>query len=314
MSAELTQTVPGWERVRSALEEIRACHAETEDYLQSVTAEFDQWGETLAHRQRLLQHEAARQQENQASVLHAYEERFSAWQKAVDRQLADLQNNHATAEEQSTRLSGVKDELTAWQKEIQQQRGEFQKHQATLETQIARLGDAAAAVTAGQEELETHHREWARQCEALTALPNALAATQQAAPQLDPTFEELQQRYAELQQERTLLESELENVRGRAAELTESLGEQKRAVVERQSHWDEELNHMRLLLENIARSQAEAERQSAQHWAAAAAQTPAADPVLGSVLAQFELIEKDCARRREGAAMDKQDRRKPGIY
>jgi chromosome segregation ATPase len=393
---EINQSVPGWGRVRDALGEIRACHTDIENYLQSANAEFDQWREMLVARQRLVEQQDAERQ-----------------QAAMTQQAA------AQRENQESAVRSCEEQFAAWQKEIERQRGELQMSQAATMEQLARLGELAAAVTSGQKDLAGHGREWAQKCEALSALSDALAAAQPHAnpspelqqqfaelkealaalpkalsaaqppaslspelqqqfaelkealatlpktlaadqppasnfpelqqqsaelkealmalpkmlaaaqphaspsPELQQQFAELKaalanlpktlaaaqppassspelrQQYAELKQERALLESELENVRNRAAELTESLNEQKLAAAERQSHGDEELRHMRLLLETIARRQLEAERLAAKYQAAASGSSPAADPVLGSVLAQFELIEKDCARRRE---------------
>jgi chromosome segregation ATPase len=264
VSAELVQAVPGWERVQEALGEICACHADLNGFINGVTTEFDQWGETFAQRQRQLQQQTTCQRETQASALHAEEERFSAWQKEVERQCGEIRQGHTTMEEQ-----------------------------------IQRLSNLAAEVATGQKELLSHRQEWTEQCETLANLPHALAATERPAPEADPSFQELRQQYSELQQERILLESELENVRSRAAELTELLSEQKRSAMERQAHWDEELRCMRLLLESMAGRQAEVERQIVQRLGTAPNPPPAADPVLGSVLAQFELIQQDCARRRQ---------------
>jgi predicted nucleic acid-binding Zn-ribbon protein len=92
-------------------------------------------------------------------------------------------------------------------------------------------------------------------------------------------------------QERARLESELEAARHRAEEMVEALAEQKRHVTQQQAEWAGELKRMRSLLESVsARVASDAGRPGGT--------AVVNDPVLDSVVAQFEMLQKDVARQR----------------
>ncbi len=107
-------------------------------------------------------------------------------------------------------------------------------------------------------------------------------------------------------QERTILERELEAVRNRAAELSEALEQQKRDAATQQTEWAGELKRMRRTLQQMAhrlveRAEMPAPTAAADHDVRPRPSEPAhdADPVLNSVMAQFEILQNDAARRRE---------------
>jgi hypothetical protein len=106
------------------------------------------------------------------------------------------------------------------------------------------------------------------------------------------------------ERERAELEAELEAVRGRAAEMAESLAEQKRLLAQQQVEWAREFKRMRCLLEGMSGQLAEGIAGAGvgisepAPSAACPAAPPAGDPVLDSVLAQFAMLQKDVARRR----------------
>jgi len=135
---------------------------------------------------------------------------------------------------------------------------------------------------------------------------------------------QLEQQHTQFQQERRELESQMESVRNRAAEMTDAVAEQKRIAEEQQAQWTGELKRMRRLLEGISgvifqreavphggESQPQAQPNTtndhnttddpdtANHHNTTDDPDPAdADPVLDSVLAQFELLQQDLAQRR----------------
>jgi septal ring factor EnvC (AmiA/AmiB activator) len=115
--------------------------------------------------------------------------------------------------------------------------------------------------------------------------------------QLQEQIQQMTRQQALLEQERTQLESELEAVRNRAAETAELLAEQKRLSVQQQSVWADELKRLAEVLPAADAPRPEAGRKGAvQHVPKAAA-----DPALDSVVAQFEILQKDLARRRASA-------------
>jgi chromosome segregation ATPase len=113
-------------------------------------------------------------------------------------------------------------------------------------------------------------------------------------------------RLAELEQERATLEDELETVRKRCEELAEALAEQKRHNAEERAEWTAEFRQLRKIVDKQAQpGSGERHRASPAAAAAASAKDAAAnerakgDPVLGSVVSQFQLLQKDAARRRQ---------------
>ncbi len=99
----------------------------------------------------------------------------------------------------------------------------------------------------------------------------------------------------EAELERRSLESELDILRRRAAELGEELAAQKRQSAQERSTWNNELKQWRLLFEKQAAVLAASHSQSPGGLAAKRPLRPAtqSDPVLGSVLAQFEGLHHD---------------------
>jgi len=146
------------------------------------------------------------------------------------------------------------------------------------------------------------------------ALSDALAERQKC---LEHRANDQQRR--EWDTERSAMVTELEVVRNRAAEMTDLLDQQKRGAEQQQVQWSEELRQMRQLLGGIM-------EHMEQHEVAAPAAGPAPralaaaddgegkpeqpstpsetessddDPVLDSVMAQFEILQKDIARRKK---------------
>lgn len=124
------------------------------------------------------------------------------------------------------------------------------------------------------------------------------------------TAEQWERERAELEQERKVLEAELDAVRTRAAELAEIVASQQRQMAEDRAHWAEELKYLRRLVERLLRQQLEQEAvpapsfpkgdRRAEDIRAAETDTVAGnDPVLDSVAAQFAMLQKDVAHRRQ---------------
>jgi hypothetical protein len=125
-------------------------------------------------------------------------------------------------------------------------------------------------------------------------------------------FRRLESQRAEWQQERAVLETELEVVRNRVAELSEALADEKRSVAEERAGWSDELKRMRRLLERLPGRQIEPGAAPVSEPPRPATgespvessppRSPGGDPVLDSVAAQFEMLQKDLARRRKAGS------------
>jgi hypothetical protein len=147
--------------------------------------------------------------------------------------------------------------------------------------------------------------------------------------QLARQLQESNQQQAELQQQQALLEAELESVRGRAAQTDRLLGEQRKDAATQQSEWAAELKNMRTALEQVStkidsrptysppavspteavpteampmEAMPVAQNDNAANNAGNNADDAANDDaVLDTVMAQFQMLQKDVARRRENA-------------
>ncbi|MHB8899478.1 MAG: hypothetical protein ACYC6Y_12080 [Thermoguttaceae bacterium] len=135
-----------------------------------------------------------------------------------------------------------------------------------------------------------------------------VSSTRDSAYDLDlgNRLDQIEQGRLEWVQERAALETELDAVRNRAAELADTLdGERQRASSERKE-WTEELGRMRQLLQSLSQRPAAAVAPAAPAAVPEAVQPDdAQDPVLDSVMAQFEILQKDLARRRKAKPASK---------
>jgi len=184
------------------------------------------------------------------------------------------------------------------------------------------------------EATETHGQRLAQMTDELSQARAELAGARQEierlrgdldkAPSPAVPDEKLQERLQQaererdqIDRERVVLETELDTVRHRAAEMTETLADQRREIGEERKQWALELKRMRSLLEALSKrptvlpAAASGPPQSAVDVNKAAppaapatvsASAAGPDPVLESVAAQFEMLQKDVVRRRETTA------------
>jgi uncharacterized protein (DUF3084 family) len=167
--------------------------------------------------------------------------------------------------------------------------------------------------------------QMARQNEALakaelTSVRDEITQTREQLVKLPEQNGALREQLHELELERRGLEAELEGLRVRTAELADHLAEVKRETAEERAEWSGELRQLRRTLERQAELLADrmsaphvVERAAATHAVEVAppktaAESPATsaavgnaiakDAVLGSVMAQFETLQRDRQRRR----------------
>jgi DNA repair exonuclease SbcCD ATPase subunit len=180
------------------------------------------------------------------------------------------------------------------------------------------FGEMEAMLADARNELIQAREEFRRQREEFEA---ARAKPTRTEPDNDLSGElsHAEQECRALREERAVLESELETVRARAAEMTESLDEQKKRTAQQQARWEDEFHWQRRLLEEVAgrlsdhalgagdmplQSQQEAGPPESVKLHTLPQPRPAETPtetddgVLDSVLAQFQMLQKDVARRR----------------
>lgn len=234
---------------------------------------------------------------HQESLDRYIEESF----RELDALHTDLETFYQDLVRQGETLERARAELQQSQREREMER------EALDREQIANLEQLEQQYQQAQQELETLRLE---------------VAGRDAQP-MDESAEGYSAELRDLQQQREELEAELEAVRTRAAELSDALDEAKRQSVEERAEWSTELKQMRRILERQSELLATAPTQPVaaaaasaapgrEKSAAAVASQPADDPVLGSVMAQFEKIRKERAQRRMRSDQEEHERVESG--
>ncbi len=185
------------------------------------------------------------------------------------------------------------------------------------------LSDMESMYRAFDKQREQYHQRYEKlenEKQRLTAsLEESLNKVSSQGETVDPT---LQIKINELEQDRQALEQELEEVRNRAADLAKTVGEQKRQMADERAEWTAELRQLRRILDKQASwiaqqtqqppaaivnsldspnpvQQLQGQSSAVNPNGCQTSNQPATrDPVLGSVLSQFELLRKDLQRRR----------------
>lgn len=164
------------------------------------------------------------------------------------------------------------------------------------------------------------HAEALAKAELLT-VRNEIEQARERLNRLPTENHELREHLHALELERCSLETELEALRVRTAELADHLAEVKRESAEERAEWSSELKQLRRALERQSELLADrlAIAQAIDHVPSSMVAHPAAnlssqdtvvmptvssaptskDAVLGSVMAQFEMLQRDRQRRRE---------------
>jgi chromosome segregation ATPase len=295
--ADLSEPIADLDCAADALGALETTHEEFDNFFGDVFDQLQSLSLELFARHKCLELRTQHQEEQETTIAE-HQQQFQQLLEELRQLRGDMQRSaeeqqHAQAEfrtaqegsqQERAGLHDVQEELRrAWaefhaaQEELQRQRGDLRETQTALEEHLARLAATAAELA-----------------EARSQSPAATvdAARQQ---QLEQLLDEARQQRASWEHERTAMEAELELVRNRAAELSETLAEQRHQAAEQQAALAGEMKRMRALLEAISgrmRSEPAAGSDPAKP------PSQADDPVLDSVLAQFEMLQRDIAERR----------------
>lgn len=247
--------------------------------------------------QQRYQEQTVQLSEAQAAIAGLRAELAHA-QNARDALQAQLQEQQRTLDEAraASAVAGGDSEISVEQyTELQRQLEHVQQELAVSRSQVAQLAGVTMDLAEARAELARSRDE---------ALKLAEARVGSGTPD-----SELQRRCDQAELERRNLEIELESLRQRAAELTESLCEQKRVSSEERAEWSGEIRQLRRSLERQSeilseRTTAEPapsrparlEKQSVQK---SSETKNGDDPVVGSVMAQFATLQKERSRRRD---------------
>lgn len=301
MSREQSTQLVDSDGLRESLAEICASHDEFHRFFAGVFTELDVLSAELVRRHQSWSSErerAAKELQRRREALDTEDNsQLKQMLEETESERAALRTTLEAAQTQADRLAQVTDELSRARTELTQARQEIERLRGDLEV--------------------VHHQ----------------AAQSQPDGKLQDRLRRMEQERAKLDQERLVLETELDTVRNRAAEMAETLAEQRREMADERQQWTRELKRMRRLLEMLSARQVEVgvakdEGQAtndkrrdiepsslAPHPAppgSAAIIEEDGDPVLDSVMAQFEMLQKDIVRRRQnmraGNAADKKSR------
>lgn len=289
MSVDLKEPLSDVDSADVALGEFRTTQDEFTDFFGDVFDQLQALSLELFARHKYL--EASTEQKS------ASEETLNGFREEFHRTIAELQQLHSQfqSDQQESRKSWeeiragcqefldehkdlreiregfrqIADEFSGIKEDVQRDRKDMHELCASVESQVSRLSTLA------------------------TELAEAQAGSTNDS-QVSEILEHARQQQAEWLQQRATLEAELDTMRRRTAEQAEALSEQKRLAGQQQAELSGELKRMRSLMENLAsqvRSEPVAPGDDAKPQ-------PAESSVLGSVLAQFEMLQRDINHRR----------------
>ncbi len=264
MIGESVQKLGDWKKVEEALADIRACRADSLRFFTETLDEFDAIFNCVeAQAEHLAERDALLKSQSVAAAPGA--------PAAVDESLLKTLTERSETDRQ-----------------------EMRKMQEGVQGQLARLAAIASELATTKTEFQSMRDDVERCNQEVAAIKTAAPAGEQ-----NTHFAEMERNYSALQQERAMLEKELDDLRNRAADLTHSLSDQKRQSAMQQTQWNEELKKMRGLMETVTRHiTADEPRESARDSTPMPKPNPdAVDPALSSVLAQFEMLQQDRAKR-----------------
>ena len=341
MSTELPEQSIGRESLRHALKELSASRADFERFFGGACDQLDSMSDELANRQREWCAQEAQAESDAARQAAADDESIGQLRQLFEEASGDrarLQDSQQAVHQQVERLAAVAaelaevpscstdgddidsvaaEELQRVLDEIRQQHDQWRAEQEASHAQIAQLAGVTAELADTRRELtdvreEVLKRREELECAALAEVPSCSTDVDDTERRkLDEKVRQLEQHESELQRERSELESDLEQVRNRAAELTESLAEQKRIAADQQTQWTGELKRLRQLMEGMSLMLSQGGTETSPPPAKPDKRAEPAeevnsggeeDPVLDSVMAQFEMIQRGLARRRVGSS------------
>lgn len=286
------------EPVKACFAGLNAQHTELERYyedsfreLESLRADLGQFYEELLIQRRKLEQSRCDMEESCLAEKRNFEQRESA-------KLAALQQQFDGAQADLVELRKQQDEGTfAREQSLRREIEQLQRERTLIEEKLAAARTEAATLAATVAELTGNNGD-------SSALDAALRETRANLEDTTQVVRAKEQQITNLMQERDDLEAELDSVRSRAAELSDTLDQMKRESVEERAEWSAELRQMRRVLERQTDLLTPGPPQrrpvaSPGMSACAVAVAPsAADPVLGTVMAQFDKIRQERAQQR----------------
>jgi chromosome segregation ATPase len=239
--------------------------------------------------------------------LQAVESRLTDQQRMSEEAALRLQEERETLRVEQLKLETV---LSERAEANNAEQAALEAKLATLETEKSQLQHELGSVRHQASELVGLEKELAASREEIQVLKANLEGERSAKPQSSAADGAADSRIQELEAERGALEFELEDVRVRAVELAESLSDRERRLAEERAEWSRELKELRRVLEQQAKQLAARDESVAEPIRDASMgsyldprspepqEAEVNDLILGSVMAQFEMLQKDKIGRR----------------
>ena len=305
MSAKSSPLSVASEELRGPLEDLSASHAEFDEFFTRACEELETLAADLARRQESWQTEQAeREAELERRAARLEDERSevaSHWERAQVLVQQNRSDSIAVGEEKGAQVKNLLEEAQHERTALHNALEVTQSQAAQLAEVVSQLSQTRSELTEVRQEIKDYPEQF--------GAAGAEAANAPQVAELEARIHQLEQERAELHQERAVLETELESVRNRAAELSEGIAQERQQMSHERTEWTAELKRMRRMLETFAQRQIELAEAGVAGQARASAETDqnqsaetAKDPVLDSVMAQFEMLQKDLAKRRKSAA------------
>jgi chromosome segregation ATPase len=292
--------IASWQPLQDTVSEFRTECSDLETVVDGLFDEVDRLRDELASRitevteqqQRLLNREDQLdgQRDETSRLTHQLEQR----EARLEETLAELREaQEQLAAQQQLDTDAASDQQTQWQQridELLQEQSGLRRQLDQSQADLTRLADTEAELSKTRQLLHDARAQ-------LDEQRQAISVTHQGGPADD---------VGDLLQERDALEAELELVRGQAAELNETISEQKHQLDHQQSAITGEVDQLRRLVEKQA--ELIAERALSAEPAAARTPTPPPsesapdDPVVTAVMAQIAKLQRDVAQRRRRKA------------
>ena len=302
LSAELGESFAELDTLRNQLQQHR-------DQLDEQQTDVQRQRQALESARELQEQDLDTQQQEQAKRLQAAEAELTASRKEVSAANksaakrtsaleADLAAAHQKITESGVAAAATDEEAEQRLQQLAADRDQFERDLTGSQTRVAQL----------EKSLET----LARAQDALATLDDTTSDAQNDATSpedLEFAIQEValhKQQVSQLQTERDALEQELDTVRVRACELSDTVNLTKRQMTEQQAQWATELKNMRQVLEQQAETINSGRPAAPVEHAAANATVPTSpnadigrtgDQVVGNVMAQFDKLRQQRVQR-----------------
>lgn len=266
-----------------------------ETFLRGLFGDLDVLADEMTRHGRWV--DSAKQDQDTERSTH--EERLGRERQELESTFERIQELTDQLGSSATASSGGSAQLQEAFADIEEERSSLQAIVAASESQGAELARMASELAGARQDLAETRAELCTQRELLSQVPGEEESG--AVSKLRDRLEQLEQERLGWTEERAVLETELDAVRTRTAELADTLDEEQQRAAGERRDWAEELRQMRELLQSLSdRTTGPAPALATPDVAAEPPERDdSQDPVLDSVMAQFEILQKDLARRRK---------------